>query len=284
MQSDDRVAASGARRLCAVCGEGRPAAFRIWYDGGLKIYRCRTCGFVSHFPGPGGDPLVTKYEDRYSLDFAENGPFMYPERRGAFADLLQRIRAKMPSGDLLDVGCGDGQFLSLCRPYYGCHGIEPCRVLADYATRIAEVPVVNAEYEADTFPGASFDVIVMAQLLEHLPSPREMLGICKHHLRGGGMVVIEVPSIRAPHFLLYQLTGIRCLIENERGVIASHCGYYEPRTLRQLVASCGYTDITVVTGRWAARYKGMRGAVGCVADPLLNALGVGGILLFAHKR
>lgn len=269
------------RTRCAVCQESRPASFRIWYDGHVKLYRCRSCGFVSLFPGPGGDPLVDDYSNSYSsLEFTERGPLIYPERREVFNDVVQRVRARMPGGKLLDVGCGDGHFLSLCRPYYDCQGIEPSIVLADRAARLAEVPVLNARYEAEAYPAESFDVITMIQVLEHLPNPREILGAARQHLRPDGILAIEVPSIQAPHFLLYRVTGLKQVVG---GLTTHHFGYYEPRTLERLVVSCGFKKVSIVTGRWAVKYKGTKGAIGRIADPLLDRLRIGGILLLAER-
>ena len=278
------VSTSPDRTRCALCDENRPDLFRIWYDGKVKLYRCRSCGFVSMFPGPGGDPLVGDYDDFYSLDFAEQGPMQYPERRDVAKDIVERIRAKMPRGRLLDVGCGDGSFLSLCRPYYDCQGIEPSEALAAYATRLAAAPVANERYTVEAFPAGSFDVITMIQVLEHLPNPREMVMATQRHLRAGGILVIEVPSIRAPHFLVFRATGLKRVVENSKGIITCHSGYYEPRTLERLVVSCGFAKPTIVTGRWAVKYAGMKRRIGQVADPMLDRLRIGGILLFAERR
>jgi SAM-dependent methyltransferase len=255
----------------------------LWYDGRVKLYRCRTCGFVSLFPDPGGDPLICEYDDFYSLEFTEQGPVQYPERQEIAQDIVRRIRASKPHGKLLDVGCGDGYFLSLCRPFYDCLGVDPSAALADYAERQAQVPVEKALYEADTFPAESFDVISIIQVLEHLPNPREILRAAYEDLRPGGLLVVEVPSIRAPHFLVYRFTGLKLAVENHRGIITCHFGYYEPRTLERVVVSCGFKKPRIVTGRWAAKHDGVMGAIGRVADPVLDRPRIGGILLFAEK-
>jgi len=271
------------RSACAVCGERRPEAFRIWFDGKVKLYRCRSCGFVSLFCGPGGDTLATEDPAVNVLGFTERGPLKYPERRGPFEDILSRLRAEIPDGRLLDVGCGDGHFLSLCRTHYDCYGVEVTPGLSDYASLLARAPVTCARYSADVFPPESFDVVTLLQVLEHLPNPREIVAACHWHLRPGGMVVIEVPSIRAPHFLLYRATRLKGFVDNPGGVIRHHFGYYEPTTLTRLVESCGFRTKQIVTGRWSVKYRGTKRAAGLVADPLLNRLRVGGLLLFAEK-
>lgn len=271
------------RSSCAVCGERRPAAFRIWFDGKVKLYRCRSCGFVSLFCGPGGDTLATEDPAADVLDFTNRGPLKHPARHGPFVDILKRVQSKIPDGRLLDIGCGDGHFLSLCRPYYDCVGVEATPGLSDYASRLARAPVACARYSADLFPRESFDVITMLQVLEHLPNPHDILAACHWHLRPGGIVVIEVPSIRTPHFLLYRATRFKWFVDNPRGVIRHHFGYYEPGTLDRLVKSCGFQTSEIVTGRWAVKYRGIKHAVGLVADPMFNRLRFGGLLLFAEK-
>lgn len=271
---------------CPVCGETRPESFRVWFDDYVKLYRCLKCGFVSQFPGPGTSTIVTDYVDPYSMDFVNKGQeFLFPERGRVLRDIVDRVTKAKSSGRLLDVGCGDGHFLCLCSEEgFMCHGVETGKQLSAYAASKSGARVIYGAYSRDMFPEHHFDIITFIQVLEHMPTPVAALEMARYHLRPEGILVIEVPSVRSPHFLAYRWTGIRRFVRPPYGVIYSHCGYYSPRSLTTLTDRCGFTRLSLVTGRWQYKYSGFLGQVGKVIDPLLNMSGIGGILLIAQPR
>jgi SAM-dependent methyltransferase len=272
---------------CPVCGESKPEAFKIYFDGYVKLYQCRRCSFVAQYPGPGSSTIVEEYEDCYSLDFLEKGQeFMYPDRHRGLTDIAKRIRSVMQSNlKILDVGCGDGFFLFICKKLgFKCFGVEPSHVLANYALSKVKGKIIRAYYNEEIFQKDSFDVISFIQVVEHLRDPFSILNIAKYHLRPGGLLVIEVPSIHSPHFLAYRFTGIKKFVQPPHGVIYSHVGYYCPRSLTYLTDRCGFERLSLFTGRWRVKYSGVLRAISLVADPLMNASRIGGILYFGRKR
>ena len=276
---DGPVVSDGSRApcLCGLCGEGRREAFALYFDGKVKLHRCRTCGFVSQLPG--SPARIESYADYYNLAFAKQGQrFMYPRRRAVLADIRDRVLGVCPEGRLLDVGCGDGHFLHLCRrPELFCVGVEESPVLAGYAAEQSGATVVTGRYEKGMFDKGRFDVVTLIQVLEHVPWPREVLATARYHLRRGGLLVVEVPSIRSPHYLAWRLTGIRWFVRPPNGIVSCHIGYYTPRTLERLAREAGFRKLSLVTGRWRCKYTGLLRAAGYVLDPLLNAFRVGGI-------
>jgi SAM-dependent methyltransferase len=273
-------------RPCAVCGETRPESFKVWFDGYVKLYRCSTCGFVSQFPGPGRSTIVADYQDSYTLSFLNEGhEFMYPHRRHVLQDIANRVAAVKKGGHILDVGCGDGHFLYLCsRMGFQCSGVEDSKVMSEYAARKTGARVLQGMYAREMFPAESFDAITMIQVLEHIPAPMEALEMARYHLRPDGILVIEVPSIHSPHFLAYRWTGIKKFVKPPIGVVYCHFGYFTPRSLLTLTAKCGFETRSLVTGRWQYKYAGRLRPLGKVLDPLLNALGIGGILYMGARR
>jgi SAM-dependent methyltransferase len=240
---------------------------------------------VAQFPGPGKYTIVTNYEDSYALDFLDQRhEFMYPERENWLQDIANRVMDLRPKGKILDVGCGDGQFLFLCtKGKMICHGVESNKKLSLYASSKTGAKISQGSYRKDMFPENSFDVVTFIQVLEHLARPTIALEAAKSHLRPGGILVVEVPSIHSPHFLAYQLTGFKWFVKPPTGVIYSHFGYYSPKTLSLLTAQCGFKKLSLITGRWQHRYARMK-RMGKIIDPLLNAIKVGGILYFGIKE
>jgi len=270
---------------CAVCGEIRPALFKIWFDGYVKLYKCLRCGFISQFAGPGKLTILTEYKDLYTLDFLNMGQeFMYPKRRRVLQDIVDCIASIKVGGSILDVGCGDGHFLYLCsKKGFNCYGVEDSKQLSSYASTKTGAKVVQGLYNKEMFPENSFDIITLIQVLEHIPTPIDALETVRHHLRTNGILVIEVPSIHSPHFLAYQWTGIKKFVKPPTGVIYSHFGYYCPKSITMLTEKCGFKRVSLVTGRWQYKYSGFLRLIGQIIDPLLNVLKIGGILYIGTK-
>jgi len=270
---------------CAICRETSPESFKIWFDGYVKLFKCKKCGFISQFPGPGKSTIVTSYEDRYTLDFTKTGQdFMYPERRRILLDNIYHISKHVTSGDILDVGCGDGHFLYLCsKKGFTCYGVEHSIQLSTYVSSKASARIVQGLYIKKMFPKNSFDIISFIQVLEHIPTPIDALETAKYHLRQNGILVIEVPSVNSPHFLTYKATRIKWFVRPPNGVITSHFGYFSPKTLLALTKKCGFKKLSLITGRWRYKYSGLLGNASKILDPILDTTKIGGILYIGQK-
>jgi SAM-dependent methyltransferase len=271
---------------CAVCGEDKPDAFRIYFDGYLKLYRCCSCSHVAQFPGPGGNMVIDNYDFTFGLGFVEKGwEFQYPYRQNGLTDIAKRALKVAGVGKrLLDVGGGDGHFIHCAEGLgFDCTGVEPSELLSEYAASKVRGRIVRGYYEKSLFPKESFDVITFIQVVEHLLDPLDVLKTAHYHLKPGGIIVVEVPSRLAPHFLAYQFTGVKWFVRPWDGVIRVHVSYFSPRSMRHLTRLAGFSEQSLVTGRWRAKYQGMLRHIAVITDPVMNAIGVGGILYIGWK-
>jgi SAM-dependent methyltransferase len=273
-------------RACLLCNETDPARFRIWFDSYLKLFRCRSCGFVFQVDAVGSDTTVQDYSEYYDLAFAEKGQkFMYPARATVLQDICRRADNHTTTGrELLDIGCGDGQFLYwAAQQGFAAHGIEPSKSLSAYAASVSGADIATAPYTDDAFPAERFDAITMIQVLEHMASPVDVLKTAYRHLKPGGVILVEVPSIAAPHFLAYRGTGIEWFVARAEGVIPSHISYFSPQSMERMTAKAGFCMDKIITGRWRYKYRWASGPIGKVIDPVFNALRIGGILYIGRK-
>jgi ubiquinone/menaquinone biosynthesis C-methylase UbiE len=199
-------------------------------------------------------------------------------------DIVSRIKSTVDGKAILDVGCGDGHFLNICKSTgFDCHGVESSKALSSYARLKVGDGIINSPYEKALFPAETFDIITIIQVFEHIEKPIDLLGIANHHLKPDGIVVIEVPSINAPNFLAYRATKIRSFVKPPTGVIPSHFGYFSPATLSFAAQKAGFRRISLVTGRWKYKYSGAKKVIGALLDPLLDLLRIGGILYIGRK-
>ncbi|KAG8465085.1 hypothetical protein KFE25_012448 [Diacronema lutheri] len=125
-----------------------------------------------------------------------------PARVPFFHDALTR-RAELPSDDsgrrYLEVGCGGG-VLTEELAARGCtmHGIDMSEKAVEYArARAAHLSLPNATYEVGNaydlsrFGDASFDGVVMADVLEHLHDLPRALGEVARVLKPGGVFAFD---------------------------------------------------------------------------------------------
>jgi SAM-dependent methyltransferase len=113
-----------------------------------------------------------------------------------FRDILRTIGPYQPAGRLLELGCLTGHFLRLARTAgYDAIGIEPDPWAAAYARREYGLTVHETPLPALHFEDATFDVIAMFHVMEHLTEPMETLHDLHRILTDTGLLAIEIPII-----------------------------------------------------------------------------------------
>ncbi|MBT8245430.1 MAG: class I SAM-dependent methyltransferase [Winogradskyella sp.] len=99
--------------------------------------------------------------------------------------------------NLLDVGCGTGDFLKIAKENnWNVSGIEPN---AD-ARKTANTKTNNSVFDTSKlleFEPNSFDVITLWHVLEHLPNLEEHIEIFNRLLKPKGHLVIAVPNYKS---------------------------------------------------------------------------------------
>ncbi|GJQ54137.1 MAG: hypothetical protein HKUEN07_07060 [Rhodocyclaceae bacterium] len=96
-----------------------------------------------------------------------------------------------PGGRLLDVGCGAGSFLAAAlRSGLTCEGYEPDAAVASLAAAAAGCPVHHGALEGIAGP---FDVIHLADVLEHLDEPAATLRTLVALLAPEGFIIARGP-------------------------------------------------------------------------------------------
>ena len=130
-----------------------------------------------------------------------------PEHLGPAAQRAIRRRihwlcAQVEGSDVLDVGCGDGgTALLLGREGSTVVGVDHAQSALDEAERrlAAEADAVrgrvrflHAEANDLPLPDASFDTVLLGEVLEHLVRPRPVLDEAARLLRPGGALVLTI--------------------------------------------------------------------------------------------
>jgi len=153
-------------------------------------------------PVPSPGELKKLYEEYYNFG-GEKGTIYTKSREAFFSSFLYRFWMALDGdiffhslkgrGRLLDIGCNEGRGLSL---YYR-NGFEPegleLNEKAAQDARMAGFTVYTQTLE-EFQPEEPFDVVVLSNVLEHAPDPKEMLEKVQRILKPGGQVWISCPN------------------------------------------------------------------------------------------
>lgn len=161
------------------------------------VYQCSECSLVATKPSP------------RPADFAKYYPKSYYGRRKSFTDRLinnsrQRKIKKIAvpqensidKKSLLDIGCGDGGFISsLATDGWRVAGTEMAALGSHEQS--ASVNICRQELINCGFAEAEFDIITMWHSLEHLAEPLVYLKEAKRVLKERGVLLLEVPNFNS---------------------------------------------------------------------------------------
>ncbi len=171
------------------------------------------------------------------------------------------LRSLMPSGvRVLDVGCGTGSVTLIANRMKNNDvlGLEP-DVQRAARSRSRGIDTVCGELD-DTFVARHglFDVVVFADVLEHLPAPAEALTRAIGLLKPGGLVLISVPNVAHWTVRLELLRGR--FDYTDTGILdATHLRWFTAKTIRSLCTDVGLDvrSTQQAAGTWLAEYRQM---------------------------
>jgi len=153
----------------------------------LKLRRCRECGCLWADDARQDEAtLVAAYErvsDSY-FDSTESDP-----RYINFYTALEQLLKQYVSGrTILDVGCGDGAFLSTLSNEWSKRGVEPS-VSGTRLARARKLDVACATLDTVT-EFYQVDLISALDVIEHVVDPHRFVESLKRRLRKGGVVLL----------------------------------------------------------------------------------------------
>jgi len=235
---------------CDLCGA--PSQDLCYRLEGLDIVRCQSCGLV-YSQGYADCDYKDLYDPGY---FDERGEYfleVQDEKVGdlagghidSFQDGLQRLRKYKSNGKLLDVGCAVGIFLSLARDNgWDVQGMDVSEFAASFAREQHGLEIHTGELETIGFPDASFDVITLWDVVEHLIHPQKTLEEVHRILKDDGIILLDTPNneslLRKVAGLIYRVSGGRITYPVSKLYHIFHLYYFSEETLRRLLDSSGF--------------------------------------------
>jgi 2-polyprenyl-3-methyl-5-hydroxy-6-metoxy-1,4-benzoquinol methylase len=262
---------SDSQPVCPLCGTAGRLLYRGLKDrntiGGLcswNVRRCRnrSCGSAWQDPRPREGEIWKAYQNYYTC--ADGHAYLhwyYPPQYGRFKRLLIRMLNKSikqfrlsakrysfyyhglndaPTGRLLEIGCGSGGRIAGLKQFgwevegqdVDLKAVERCR---EQGLKVHHGPI-----ESCCLSKGSYDVILMAHVLEHLHNPADVLKQCREMLKPGGRIIITTPNMSALGRLVYRKYWLP--LDPPR-----HITIFSPESLRNILKTAGFDSVKVST-------------------------------------
>jgi 2-polyprenyl-3-methyl-5-hydroxy-6-metoxy-1,4-benzoquinol methylase len=231
---------------CPICGASTTReVFRFdparWIPS--IVDECRRCGVLFKRFLPSARPLPEYYDGSY----ARSEYWSHAAAAERDIDRFLQVLASTAHGSgqtLLDIGCGQGQFLRRAAAHgFTVAGVEMNEALAERA-REGGLDVVRGDFMASALDGRRFDVVTMFDLIEHLPDPVAALKRCRGLLAPGGRLILYTPNhaglIVKTARLLHRLSGGRIDGPVVELFDCLHVVFFDPVTLRRALDAADF--------------------------------------------
>lgn len=156
------------------------------------------------------------------------------------------------SGDILDVGCGTGEFLAQCRDKgFSVWGVDIAERNIIEAARRHGITTVFKGTLADfvaAHPDKKFDVITFFEIVEHLADPIAFFNDVKKALKLDGKIVMSVPN----------LDRFGGPIEKEE-TPPNHLFRWRAPALRRFLGRLGFHDVRIMLQPLSSEFFLVRG-------------------------
>lgn len=216
---------------CPLCENMRHSFFETIQDNQhtLTYMLCDTCGLVFQSPRMSDDELKDFYQAEYRWLIQDNVEPTEKDRRVQAGRARNLLRLLLRNLDFvrshLDIGSSAGALLEVIQDKYNCTsiGVEPGDAYRTFSQErgwevVSDLDDIHKKYSA------SFDLVTMAHVLEHLPDPVGYLcNLREKWMTPGGHLLIEVPNLNG-----------------HTALELSHLAAYTTMTLQRLLNRAGF--------------------------------------------
>jgi hypothetical protein len=193
----------------------------------IKLGFCHDCGFIVNLAF---EPLHLEYTQMY-----ENSLHFSPHFQAYVQSLAMRLikRYKLYGKDIIEIGCGKGEFLSLLCDLGNNRGVgfDPSYDNELANSESAGRVICIRDFYSKQYAGYHGDLICCRQVFEHIQNPRTFLTMLRDTIdsRLKTVVYFEVPN------MLFTLRNLSIW-----DIIYEHCSYFSPNSLARIFTSCGF--------------------------------------------
>ncbi len=226
---------SGHEAGCPICAGTSTESLAV--PRRLDLVRCRACGHRYLRVGAPSQVEVI-YNDHYA-GFRDDPVFERVAARLVATELVARVP---PPARLLDVGCGNGAFLSLARNagYVGV-GIDISDAAGELCRRQGlDTRIGDLRSTSVIGSDERFALITFWDVVEHLPDPASFLTRAYDLLVPGGIVIVKTPRTSTAS------VAVSARIPRVAGALLqtpSHIQFFREDDLRSLLRRAGFSSV-----------------------------------------
>jgi len=225
---------------CSACGsdhyEHYPVHLNPWLPQDYTYSKCQKCDFVYVNPRP----LPEEVEEIYT---AHTNPFDQEQYEGLDVEmdslrrLVKRIKAVKPTGRILDMGCGRGDFLRVAKDNgYEVYGSDLSTAQGPHD----DIEIFQGFLKDANLPSESFDIIVTRNTLEHIFNPNEDLQEINRLLKPNGLLYVKVPHVKYEEgWRCRAFFGFKSLFTPP-----VHLNHFSTHTLRTILSRNGFEFVS----------------------------------------
>jgi len=166
----------------------------------FQLIQNKTYGFLETSPQPEAKRLSDYYNTEDYISHTDSKRNLFEKVYHLVRSISLKKKLKLINSfqslekNLLDVGCGTGDFLQVAQQNnWNISGIEPNEQARQIANRKTNNSVFDSEQLA-RFKNHSFDVITLWHVLEHLPNLEQQVLTLKTLLKVNGILIVAVPN------------------------------------------------------------------------------------------
>jgi SAM-dependent methyltransferase len=235
----------GSKNVQTERGKMAPFVAKRMLDGNNQtdVCECQACGLLWATVQPTDEQLARYYADYWGGDYItqreqhepglrQRHPYLLAPRKGRA--VVEAFLGWPAPASVLDVGGGDGNET----PYVGKALVH----VLDVAPRQATEGVTHVREITDTY-----DLVVLAHVLEHVPDPRGLLNLAVKSCVPNGRIYIELPDEATDYGTRPRLPEVMRL----RGAWHEHINYFDTCSLTVLATLCGITVQRLEQSEWA---------------------------------
>lgn len=177
----------------------------VYKDGKYEIKYDDKYGYRHLFPIPSRDELEQYYEKEfyganYDKQVNDSSKKVQEEESEFIAmqyeDIIEIAKQVAPGNKIIDIGCGQGNFLKFCQDRgFEVFGLDPSPEAVKNALSLG-VPAVKSDIkDLKNNVSKKYDVAALLNVLEHLRQPAEVLKDIKENiLNDNGLLIVKVPN------------------------------------------------------------------------------------------
>lgn len=219
---------------CPMCADRRIRSLRGFER--QHLFQCTECTLVFDRRRTSDQELYDHYR-RYSYGTLKPCPAATTE---SFHRLLSTFERFRRSGRILDIGCGQGDFLDAARQRgWDEQGSEYSEAAVALCRRRG-LKVAHGDFVLADFGDQDFDVITAFEVIEHVNDPGTLIAHVRRLLRPGGLLYITTPNFDSV---------LRHLERSDFRILCfpEHLCFYTRRSLRHLAQVHGFEPLKVLT-------------------------------------